>query len=85
MGMAMSAQQIVKMITGALPGARVNIDDLAGDNDHFSVTVESALFRGKTRVAQHKMVYDALQGGMGTALHALSIRTVTPETSQESL
>jgi len=74
--MPMNAQEITRLITQALPGAKVTLTDLAGDGEHFSVTVESALFAGKSRVQQHKMVYDALGGGMGTQLHALAVKTL---------
>ncbi len=57
---------------------RVSIDDLAGDGDHYAATVVSEAFRGKSRVEQHKMVYDALKGQMGGALHALALKTHAP-------
>ena len=71
----MSAHDIESMVQKALPDATIELKDLAGDNDHFSITVTSGLFEGKTRVQQHKMVFDALGGGMGTTLHALQIKT----------
>ncbi len=74
--MPMNADQIIDYIRHALPDAVVELKDLAGDNDHWSVTVTSAAFAGKSRVVQHKMVYDALQGQMGGALHALQVKTV---------
>ncbi|MFM6932347.1 MAG: BolA/IbaG family iron-sulfur metabolism protein [Novosphingobium sp.] len=76
--MGMPAAQIEAMILAALPDADVAITDLAGDNDHFAARVTSAAFVGKTRVAQHKMVYDALGGRMGGVLHALQLTTVIP-------
>jgi stress-induced morphogen len=73
--MGMSAEEIKQMVKLAIPDAEILLTDLAGDNDHYSIVVTSAAFAGKTRVAQHKMVMDALGGGMGTKLHALSITT----------
>ena len=73
--MAMSSTQIEQMIREALPDAKVEIQDLAGDGDHYSATVVSSAFRGKSRVQQHQMVYDALKGRMGGELHALKLTT----------
>lgn len=73
--MGMTATEIETLVLAAIPGAQVQLVDLAGDNDHYSITVTSPAFAGKTRVAQHKMVMDALGGGMGTTLHALAIAT----------
>ena len=77
--MPMSAAQLEQMIRDALPDAQVKITDLRGDGDHYAAHVVSAAFVGKSRVQQHKMVYDALRGGMGDALHALALQTATPE------
>jgi stress-induced morphogen len=77
--MPMDAGDIEKLIKEALPDATVTIRDLAGDGDHYAAEVVSESFRGKTRVAQHKMVYDALQGNMGGVLHALALQTSVPE------
>jgi stress-induced morphogen len=76
--MAMDAGDIEKMIKEALPDATVVIKDLAGDGDHYSATVISEAFRGKSRVQQHQMVYAALQGRMGGVLHALALQTSAP-------
>ncbi len=73
--MAMTAVQIKEFILQTFPDALIEIKDLAGDNDHFSATVTSKAFQGKTRIQQHQMVYEALQGHMGTRLHALSLKT----------
>jgi stress-induced morphogen len=73
--MAMPAAEIERLIRAAFPDARVEIKDLAGDGDHYSATVVSAAFRGKSRVQQHQMVYGALKGQMGGALHALALQT----------
>jgi stress-induced morphogen len=77
--MPMDATEIERMIKAAIPDAQVTIRDLAGDGDHYSATVVSAAFRGKTRVQQHKMVYDALKGNMGGTLHALALQTAAPD------
>ena len=76
--MAMAANQIEAMIKAALPDANVTITDLAGDGDHYSAHVVSSAFTGKSRVAQHKLVYDALGGRMGGELHALQLTTAVP-------
>ena len=73
--MAMQAADIERLIKAALPDAQVEIRDLAGDGDHYAASVVSASFKGKTRVQQHKIVYDALQGQMGGVLHALALQT----------
>jgi stress-induced morphogen len=77
--MAMDARTIEAMIREALPDARVTIRDLAGDGDHYAAEVVSASFKGKTRVQQHQLVYQALKGRMGGELHALALQTSAPE------
>jgi stress-induced morphogen len=77
--MAMSASDIERFIKDALPDARVEIRDLAGDGDHYAANVISAAFKGKSRVQQHQMVYAALKGRMGGELHALALQTQVPE------
>lgn len=77
--MAMAAAEIERRIKAALPDAVIEIRDLAGDGDHWAATVVSEAFRGKSRVQQHKIVYDALQGDMGGALHALALQTNVPD------
>ncbi len=77
--MAMDANEIERRIKAALPDARVEIRDLAGDGDHYAATVISEAFRGKSRVQQHQLVYAALQGDMGGALHALALQTSVPD------
>ena len=74
--MPMSADQIKSFIKDALPDSKVEIEDLKGDGDHYSATVISKSFSGKTRVEQHKMVYDSLEGKMGRELHALKLKTI---------
>ena len=76
--MAMTAEEIEGMIRAALPDAEVTIRDLAGDGDHYAAHVVSAAFADKSRVAQHKLVYDALGGRMGGELHALQVTTAVP-------
>ena len=73
--MPMKAEEIIAMITTAIPDARVEITDLAGDDNHFQADVYSTEFMGKSRVEQHKMVYASLGDKMGGVLHALSVRT----------
>ncbi|HWJ74090.1 BolA family transcriptional regulator [Mesorhizobium sp. BR1-1-16] len=77
--MAMDAREIEGLIKAALPDARIVIRDLAGDGDHYAAEVVSEMFRGKNRVQQHQMVYAALKGNMGGALHALALQTSAPE------
>jgi stress-induced morphogen len=76
--MAMPAAEIEALIQSALPDAQVTITDLAGDGDHYAAHVVSASFAGKSRVAQHKLVYEALGGRMGGVLHALQLTTGIP-------
>ena len=76
--MAMEAQEIERLITAALPGAAVTIRDLAGDGDHYAAHVEAPQFAGRSRVQQHKLVYEALGGRMGGELHALQLTTQAP-------
>ena len=77
--MAMDAGEIEKLIKEGLPDAAVTIEDLRGDGDHYACHVVREAFRGKSRIQQHQMVYAALQGRMGTQLHALALQTATPE------
>ncbi len=76
--MAMDAGEIERLIKEAFPDAKVTIEDLAGDGDHYAAHVISEAFKGKSRVQQHQMVYKALQGRMGNQLHALALQTGTP-------
>jgi stress-induced morphogen len=77
--MPMSAGDIEKLIKDAIPDAKVTIRDLAGDGDHYAAEVVSESFRGKNRVQQHQMVYQALKGNMGGVLHALALQTSAPD------
>ncbi|HEY6335443.1 MAG TPA: BolA family transcriptional regulator [Alphaproteobacteria bacterium] len=76
--MAMSASEIERLIKEALPDAQISIEDLRGDGDHYAAHIVSAQFKGKTRVQQHQMVFQALRGRMGNELHALAIQTTAP-------
>ena len=77
--MPMNANEIETLIKEALPDAQVEIRDLAGDGDHYAANIVSESFRGKSRVQQHQMVYEALKGNMGGALHALALQTKAPD------
>jgi stress-induced morphogen len=76
--MAMHPDTIKTLIQEAFSDAEIVIKDLRGDGDHYAVTVTSKAFQGKTRVQQHQLVYQALQGHMGTTLHAMALTTVVP-------
>ena len=76
--MAMEPAEIETLIRAAIPDAEVTIDDLAGDGDHYAAKIVSARFRGLSRVRQHQLVYEALGGRMGGALHALALQTSAP-------
>ena len=77
--MAMDAQVIERLILSGIPDAQVEISDMRGDGEHYAALVVAESFRGKSRVQQHQMVYAALQGKMGTDLHALAIQTALPQ------
>ena len=77
--MAMDASEIERLIRARIPDAQVTIRDLAGDGDHYAATVLAESFRGKSRVQQHQLVYQALKGEMGGKLHALALQTGTPD------
>ncbi|MGN6465739.1 MAG: BolA/IbaG family iron-sulfur metabolism protein [Rhizobiaceae bacterium] len=77
--MAMDANEIARLIREGIPGATVTIRDLAGDGDHYAAEVVAESFRGKSRVQQHQMVYEALKGRMGGVLHALALQTSAPD------
>ena len=76
--MAMAANDIERLIRARIPDAKVTIQDLAGDGDHYAATVVSETFRGVPRVRQHQIVYAALRGRMGGELHALALQTSAP-------
>jgi stress-induced morphogen len=77
--MGMRGEDIESLIKAAFPDADVVMTDLAGDNDHWSASIKSAAFKGKSRVQQHQMVYAALQGRMGGVLHALQLQTAAKD------
>ena len=77
--MAMDPGEIERLIKAGIPDAQVHIEDLRGDGDHYAAYVESQAFTGLSRVRQHQMVYAALEGKMGTDLHALALQTTAPE------
>ena len=76
--MPMDPAEIESLIKASIPDAQVTIEDLRGDGDHYAAYVISDAFKGKSRVQQHQMVYQALQGRMGTELHALALQTSSP-------
>lgn len=77
--MPMDAKEIERLIRARIPDAEIEIKDLAGDGDHFAAHVVARSFKGKTRVMQHKLVYEALEGRMGGVLHALALTTAAPK------
>jgi stress-induced morphogen len=77
--MAMAADEIQALIRAGIPDARVEITDLAGDGDHYAARVVAESFRGQSRIARQRRVYDALGGRMGGVLHALQLTTATPD------
>ena len=73
--MSMDLTEIENLVKSAIPDAIIDIKDLAGDGNHYSATIISSLFKGKSKIEQHKLVYNALKGKMGNELHALAIKT----------
>jgi len=74
--MGLKLEEIKNLITEAIPDAEISIQDLAGDDNHYSATIKSKQFSGKTKIEQHKLVYDSLKGKMGGDLHALALKTI---------
>ena len=74
--MTLKLEQVKSLIKEALPDAEITIEDLAGDDNHYSATIKSKTFAGKSKIDQHKIVYKALKGKMGNELHALAINTM---------
>ena len=74
--MSLKLEEIKNMIKEAMPDAEVTIQDLAGDENHYSATIKSKVFSGKNKIEQHKLVYKALKGKMGNELHALALNTI---------
>lgn len=77
--MAMDAAEIERLIKARFPDADVTITDLAGDGDHYAAQVVSSAFKGRSRVQQHQLVYEALGGRMGGVLHALALTTLAKD------
>ena len=77
--MAMSVNEIEELILKTFPNAKITIDDLRGDGDHYAAQIITEEFRGKTRVQQHQMIYNAMEGKMGKELHALALNTSAPK------
>ena len=74
--MSLKLQELENLIKEAIPDAEVTIKDLAGDENHYSATIKSKIFTGKSKIEQHKLVYKALKGKMGNELHALALNTI---------
>ena len=74
--MALKIEEIEKLIKESIPDAEISITDLAGDENHYSATIKSKIFKGKSKIEQHKLVYKALKGKMGNELHALALNTL---------
>ena len=77
--MAMSANEIEELILKTFPNAKITIDDLRGDGDHYAAQIITEEFKGKTRVQQHQMIYNAMEGKVGKELHALALNTLAPK------
>ena len=77
--MAMSANEIEELILRTFPNAKITIDDLRGDGDHYAAQIITEEFKGKTRVQQHQMIYNAMEGKVGKELHALALNTSAPK------
>ena len=77
--MSLKSEEIEKLIKEAIPDAEITIQDLAGDENHYSATIKSKIFKGKSMIEQHKLVYKALNGKMGNELHALALTTIESE------
>ena len=75
--MPLSKENLEKYIKESIPDSKIIIEDLRGDEDHYSATVISKSFQGKTKIEQHRIVYDSLKGKMGNELHALMLKTKT--------
>ena len=74
--MSLELEEIKTLIKESIPDAQITIQDLAGDNNHYSATIKSRAFSGKSKIEQHKLVYKALKGKMGNELHALALNTM---------
>tara|TARA_Y100000590_G_scaffold460189_1_gene618986 strand:- start:1598 stop:1828 length:231 start_codon:yes stop_codon:yes gene_type:complete len=74
--MSLKSEEIEKLIKESIPDAEITIKDLAGDENHYSATIKSKIFAGKSKIEQHRLVYEALNGKMGNELHALALNTI---------
>jgi len=74
--MSLKLEEIKSLIKESIPDAQITIQDLAGDNNHYSATIKSKVFSGKSKIEQHQLVYKALKGKMGNELHALALNTM---------
>ena len=74
--MSLKIEEIKKLIKSSIPDAEITIQDTAGDENHYSATIKSKIFNGKSKIEQHKLVYKALRGKMGNELHALALNTI---------
>ena len=74
--MSLKIEEIKKLIKSSIPDAEITIQDTAGDENHYSATIKSKIFNGKSKIEQHKLVYKALKGKMGNELHALALNTM---------
>ena len=74
--MSLKLEEIKNLIEEAIPDAEITIQDIAGDENHYSATIKSKIFKGKSKIDQHKLVYKALKGKMGKELHALALNTI---------
>ena len=74
--MSLKLEVIKNLIKEAIPDAEISIQDLAGDENHYSATIKSKIFNGRSKIEQHKMVYKSLKGKMGNELHALALNTI---------
>ena len=74
--MSLKLEEIKSLIKKDIPDAEITIQDLAGDENHYSATIKSKMFTGKSKIEQHKLVYKALNGKMGNELHALALNTI---------
>jgi stress-induced morphogen len=77
-----SAQEIKQRIEAAIPGSRADVEDYTGGGDHFSATVTAAAFEGRSRIEQHRLVYEVFGAEIGGAIHALALKTQTPSMTQ---
>jgi stress-induced morphogen len=74
--MSLKLEEIKNLIEEAIPDAEITIQDIAGDENHYSAIIKSKIFKGKSKIDQHKLVYKALKGKMGKELHALALNTI---------